>query len=91
MLGSACVLSLLLAVVHGLKIERGAAAVPVGDVGLGANVTAVDETFVISDSYLSTVAGIIDHKYYVRGIGEVSEETFKGPLETSKLVSVSGY
>jgi hypothetical protein len=33
--------------------------------------------------------GVIDHKYYVRGIGEVSEETFKGPLETSKLVSVS--
>jgi hypothetical protein len=33
--------------------------------------------------------GVIDHKYYVRGIGEVSEETVKGPVETSKLVSVS--
>jgi hypothetical protein len=33
--------------------------------------------------------GVIDHKYYVRGIGEVSEETVKGPLETSKLVSVA--
>jgi len=33
--------------------------------------------------------GVIDHKYYVRGIGEISEETAKGPLETSKLVSVS--
>jgi hypothetical protein len=33
--------------------------------------------------------GVIDHKYYVRGIGEVSEETFKGPRETSKLVSIS--
>jgi hypothetical protein len=33
--------------------------------------------------------GVIDHKYYVRGIGEVSEETIKGPLETSKLVAVS--
>ena len=30
--------------------------------------------------------GVIDHKYYVRGVGEVSEATFKGPLETSKLV-----
>jgi hypothetical protein len=34
--------------------------------------------------------GVIDHKYYVRGIGEVSEETVKGPAETSKLVSVTG-
>jgi hypothetical protein len=33
--------------------------------------------------------GVIDHKYYARGIGEVSEETAKGPRETSKLVSVS--
>jgi hypothetical protein len=32
---------------------------------------------------------VVDHKYYVHGIGEVSEETFKGPLETSKMVSVS--
>lgn len=33
--------------------------------------------------------GVIDHKYYLRGIGEVSEEMFEGQLETSKLVSVS--
>jgi hypothetical protein len=33
--------------------------------------------------------GVIDRKYYVRGIGEVSEEAARGPLEVSKLVSVS--
>ncbi len=32
--------------------------------------------------------GVIDRKLYVRGIGEVSEETLKGPLETSRLLSV---
>jgi hypothetical protein len=32
--------------------------------------------------------GVIDRKFYVRGIGEVSEETLKGPLEISRLVSV---
>jgi membrane-associated phospholipid phosphatase len=33
--------------------------------------------------------GVIDRKLYVRGIGEVSEETLKGPLETSRLLSVN--
>ena len=32
--------------------------------------------------------GTIDHKYYVRGIGQVKEMTVKGPLERSELVSV---
>jgi hypothetical protein len=32
--------------------------------------------------------GVIDRKFYVRGIGEVSEETLKGPLEISRLVAV---
>jgi hypothetical protein len=31
---------------------------------------------------------IIDHKYYVRGIGEVRETTVKGPLETLSLVRI---
>jgi hypothetical protein len=31
--------------------------------------------------------GVIDHKYYVRGIGTVLEKTFKGPLERNELVS----
>jgi len=33
--------------------------------------------------------GVIDHKYYVRGIGEVMETTAKGPREFGKLVSIS--
>jgi hypothetical protein len=32
--------------------------------------------------------GTLDHKYYVRGIGNVREVTVKGPLERSELVSV---
>jgi hypothetical protein len=30
--------------------------------------------------------GVIDHKYYVRGIGTVLERTAKGPLERNELV-----
>jgi hypothetical protein len=33
-------------------------------------------------------AGVIDHKYYVRGIGTVLEETIKGGTERQVLVSV---
>jgi hypothetical protein len=29
-----------------------------------------------------------EHKYYVRGIGEVKETTVKGPNETDKLVKI---
>jgi hypothetical protein len=32
--------------------------------------------------------GTLDHKYYVRGIGNVKEVTVKGPLERSELVSL---
>jgi hypothetical protein len=32
---------------------------------------------------------VLDHKYYVRGIGLVRELTLKGPREASKLVSVA--
>jgi hypothetical protein len=31
--------------------------------------------------------GVIDHKYYVRGIGTVLEQTVKGPVERNELVS----
>ena len=31
--------------------------------------------------------GVIDHKFYVRGIGTVLERTAKGPLERNELVS----
>jgi hypothetical protein len=30
--------------------------------------------------------GVLDHKYYVKGLGQVAEETVKGPKETSFLV-----
>jgi hypothetical protein len=33
--------------------------------------------------------GVIDHKYYVRGIGQVEELTARGPREFGKLVSIS--
>ncbi len=32
-------------------------------------------------------AGVIDHKFYARGIGTVLEVTAKGPLERNELVS----
>ena len=32
--------------------------------------------------------GVIDHKEYVRGVGEVREITVKGPLEVLRLVSI---
>ena len=31
--------------------------------------------------------GVIDHKYYVRGIGTVLEQTAKGPIERNELVT----
>jgi hypothetical protein len=31
--------------------------------------------------------GVVDHKYYVRGIGTVLERTARGPLERNELVS----
>src|SRR2546423_322309 len=33
--------------------------------------------------------GVLDHKYYVRGIGTVLEQTVKGPVERNVLVSVT--
>jgi hypothetical protein len=32
--------------------------------------------------------GVLDNKYYVRGLGEVIETSVKGPVETLKLVDV---
>jgi hypothetical protein len=32
---------------------------------------------------------VVDHKYYVKGLGEVSEVTARGPKETGLLVSVT--
>ena len=32
--------------------------------------------------------GVLDHKYYVRGIGTVKETSVKGPKEVNALVSI---
>ena len=32
--------------------------------------------------------GVIDHKYYVRGVGTALEQTVKGGVERNTLVSV---
>ena len=32
---------------------------------------------------------VLDHKYYVKGVGEVAELSVKGPLEQARLVSVA--
>jgi hypothetical protein len=34
--------------------------------------------------------GVVDHKYYVRGVGNVKEVTARGPRELAALTSVSG-
>ena len=33
--------------------------------------------------------GVVDHKYYVRGVGTVLEQTIKGGDERNELVSVT--
>jgi hypothetical protein len=33
--------------------------------------------------------GVVDHKYYVRGVGTVLEQTVKGGSERNELISVS--
>ncbi len=40
----------------------------------------------LTEEFTPLEPGVIDHKYYVRGIGLVSEATVKGPKETSFLV-----
>lgn len=32
---------------------------------------------------------VVDHKYYMRDIGVVSEQSVSGPLETGRLVSIT--
>lgn len=61
-------------------------------IGLHAPVTVPSGSYpqaLLTREWTPLEPGVIDHKYYVRGVGEVSEETAKGPLEISRLVSVS--
>ena len=43
---------------------------------------------VLTKEWTPLEPGTLDHKYYVRGIGNVKEVTVKGPLERAELVSV---
>ena len=43
---------------------------------------------VLTKEWTPLEPGTLDHKYYVRGVGNVKEVTVKGPTERSELVSV---
>ena len=43
---------------------------------------------VLTKEWTPLEPGTLDHKYYVRGIGNVKEVTVKGPTERAELVSV---
>jgi hypothetical protein len=48
-----------------------------------------DRRALLTKEWTPLEPGVIDHKYYVRGIGQVAEITVKGPNEFGKLVSIS--
>jgi len=62
-------------------------------VKLDASVTVPYGSFkrraLLTQEWTPLEPNVIDHKYYVRGIGEVEEVTAKGPREFGRLVSVS--
>src|SRR4051812_6079742 len=43
---------------------------------------------VLTEEWTPLEPGVLDHKYYVRGIGTVLEQAVKGPAERNTLVSV---
>src|SRR5215218_7805204 len=42
----------------------------------------------LTEEWTPLEPGVLDHKYYVRGIGSVREQSVKGPLERLDLLSV---
>jgi hypothetical protein len=42
----------------------------------------------LTEEWTPLEPGVLDHKYYVRGIGTVLEQTVKGGTERNTLVSV---
>jgi hypothetical protein len=44
---------------------------------------------VLTKEWTPLEPGVLDHKYYARGIGTVLEQTVKGPVERNVLVSVT--
>ena len=48
---------------------------------------AMERHAMLTKEWTPLEPGVIDHKYYARGIGTVLEQTAKGPLERNELVS----
>jgi hypothetical protein len=59
-------------------------SVPFGH--FGAN--ALNRRVQLTKEWTPLEPNVRDHKYYVRGIGEVSERTVKGPPESNELVKI---
>jgi hypothetical protein len=55
----------------------------------GTVVGGAVKTTLLTKEWTPLEPGVIDHKMYVRGIGNVLEQTEKGPNERNELVSVS--
>src|SRR5437763_2300113 len=49
---------------------------------------ASSERAVLTEEWTPLEPGVLDHKYYVRGIGTVLEKSVKGPAERNTLVEV---
>jgi hypothetical protein len=61
-------------------------------VDLGASIKVPQGAYdraLLTKEWTPLEPGVLDHKYYVRGIGEVAEIAAKGPREVGKLVSVT--
>jgi hypothetical protein len=60
-------------------------------VDLGASIKVPQGAYdraLLTKEWTPLEPGVLDHKYYVRGVGEVAEIAAKGPREVGKLVSV---
>ena len=42
----------------------------------------------LTEEWTPLEPGVLDHKYYIRGIGTVLEKSVKGPAERNTLVEV---
>jgi hypothetical protein len=49
---------------------------------------ASSSSALLTEEWTPLEPGVLDHKYYVRGIGTVLEQTVKGGVERNTLVSV---
>ena len=61
-------------------------------ISLPASITVPAGTFkncLQTEETTALEPGVLNHKYYVKGLGQVAEEKVKGPKETSFLVRSS--